>query len=99
MKLVLLAGTLTFANEWVQTQSINWRIPVATVLAAAATASVGKLSPGGAAGLGVMALVVAATTPFNGKSPVQAVSGLINGSPATVKTTATVMAKPATKVP
>jgi hypothetical protein len=84
MKIVLLAGTLTFSNEWLQTREINWRIPVATVLAAAATAGVGRVSPNGAATLGVMALIVAAATPLNGKSPIQQISSVVNGSP-TVK--------------
>jgi hypothetical protein len=89
MKLVLLAGGLTFTNEWLQTKKVNWRVPVATVLAAAATGGIGSISPGGAAGLGVMALVVAAATPLNGKSPIQQISSVVNGSPATKKTSAT----------
>jgi hypothetical protein len=90
MKLVLLAGTLTFANEWIQpdssgAHSINWRVPVATVLAAAAVAGVGAISPGGGVGLGLMALIVAATTPLNGKSPVQQLASVVN-APATANT-------------
>jgi hypothetical protein len=80
MKLVLLAGTLTLGNEWLQTRELNWRIPVATVLAAAATAGVGKISPGGGTSLGVMALIVAAATPLNGKSPIQEIGTVVNGS-------------------
>jgi len=82
MKLVLVAGTMTFANEWYQNHDINWRIPVATVLAAAMVAGVGKVSPAGGAGLGVMALIVAAVTPLNGKSPVQQLQTVV-GSPVT----------------
>lgn len=78
MKLVLTAGTLTFINEWVQTKEINWRVPVATVLAAAAVAGVGTVSPGGATSLGVMALIVAAATPLNGKSPIQEIALVVN---------------------
>jgi hypothetical protein len=80
MKLVLLAGTLTFANEWLQTHEVNWRVPVATVLAAAVTAGIGKLSSGGATSLGLMALIVAAATPINGKSPIQEIGTVVNGS-------------------
>lgn len=89
MKLVLLAGTLTFSNEWLQTKQINWRVPVATVLAAAATAGIGRVSPGGATSIGVMALIVAAATPLNGKSPIQEVSGVVNKSSPTPKTSGT----------
>jgi hypothetical protein len=78
MKLVLLAGTLTFTNEWIQSHEVNWRIPVATVLGAAAIAGVGSISSGAGTGLGLMALVVAATTPLNGKSPIQQISSTVN---------------------
>jgi hypothetical protein len=80
MKLVLLAGTLTFTNEWLQTHEVNWRVPVATVLAAAVTAGIGKLSSGGATSLGLMALIVAAATPINGKSPIEEIGTVVNGS-------------------
>jgi hypothetical protein len=81
MKMVLVAGTLTLANEWLQTKDINWRVPVATVLAAAAVAVIGKVSPNGGTALGVMALIVAAATPLNGKSPIQQIGATVN-SPA-----------------
>ncbi len=93
MKLVLLAGTLTFANEWLQTKEVNWRVPVATVLAAAAVAGVGKVSSGGATGLGVMALIVAASTPLNGKSPIQQIGAVVNSSPNPFKKTTTAKVK------
>jgi hypothetical protein len=92
MKLVLLAGSLTFSNEWLQTRELNWRVPVATVLAAAATAGLGRVSPGGATGLGVMALIVAAATPLNGKSPIQEIGSVVNSrSSVKTKTTGTVV--------
>jgi hypothetical protein len=91
MKLVLVAGSMTFANEWYQAHEINWRIPVATVLAAAIVAGVGKVSPGGGAGLGVMALIVAAVTPLNGKSPVQQLTTIVG--PPTAKGSATTTQK------
>ena len=78
MKIVLLAGTLTFGNEWYQTHEINWKVPVATVVVAAATAGLGRVSPNGGVALGIMALIVAATTPLNGKSPVQEIAAVVN---------------------
>jgi uncharacterized membrane protein YjjB (DUF3815 family) len=78
MKLVLFAGTLTFGNEWLQSHEINWRIPVATVIAAAAVGAVGSISPNGGTSLGVMALIVAAATPLNGKSPIQQIDSVVN---------------------
>jgi hypothetical protein len=80
MKLVLVAGVMTFGNEWYQTHEVNWRVPVATVLAAAAVGAIGKASPNGGAGLGVMALIVAATTRLNGRSPVQELASVVNKS-------------------
>jgi hypothetical protein len=87
MKLVLVAGTLTFTNDWVQTRAINWRVPVATVLAAAAVAGIGKVSSGGATSLGVMAVIVAAATPLNGKSPIQEIASVVNQRSTMRKTT------------
>lgn len=84
MKLVVAAGALTFGNEWYQSHELNWRVLVATALAAAGTAGVGKLSPGAGTSLGVMALIVAAVTPFSGKSPVQQLQTIVNGQPSTV---------------
>lgn len=69
--LVLLTGGLTFTNEWLQTKEINWRIPVATLIAAAVVDGLSHLSPGGATALGVMTLIAGATVPINGKSPIQ----------------------------
>lgn len=90
MKLVLLAGSLTFANDWVQTREINWRVPVATVLAAAAVAGIGKVSSGGATSLGVMAVIVAAATPLNGKSPIQEIASVVGQRSRAHKTSTTV---------
>jgi hypothetical protein len=62
------------------------------VLAAAATAGLGRVSPGGATGLGVMALIVAAATPLNGKSPIQEIGSVVNSrSSVKTKTTGTVV--------
>ena len=90
MKLVLAAGALTFTNDWVQTRAINWRVPVATVLAAAAVAGIGKVSPGGATSLGVMAVIVAAATPLNGKSPIQEIALVVGQRSTAHKTKTTV---------
>jgi hypothetical protein len=84
--LVLTAGTLTFGNEWIQTHSINWRVPVATVLAAAVTDVLAKASPTAGTGLGIMALIVAATVPLNGKSPVQELTGILSAKSTTAST-------------
>ena|ERR1700747_3575498 len=66
--LVLAAGTGTFFNEWYQTGQVNWRVPIATMLGAAAVDGISHVSEGGATALGIMVLIAAATTRFNGKS-------------------------------
>ena len=91
MKLVLAAGSLTFANEWLQTKEINWRVPVATVLAAAAIGGIGSISGPAATSLGAMAVIVAAVTPLNGRSPIQEIGAVVNTS-RTAKTKATTTA-------
>lgn len=72
--LVLTAGSLTFANEWLQTGKLNWRVPVATLLGAGIMGAIGALSTGTANGLAVMVLIAAANTEFNGKSAVQEIA-------------------------
>lgn len=69
--LVLTAGVLTFGNEWLQTGQLNWRVPIATLLGAGILGAIGAISAGAANGLGVMVLIAAANTQFNGKSAVQ----------------------------
>jgi hypothetical protein len=79
--IVFIAGTLTFANEWYQTDKINWRVPIATFGAAWLMAGVAEVSGNTATGLAVMALIVACTTPFGGKSVVQEIASVV-GTPA-----------------
>lgn len=67
--IVLAAGTMTFANEWFQQPgTINWRIPVATLLGAGLMDLVSRLDNKAAIGLSVMIFIGAAVTPFNGES-------------------------------
>ena len=66
--LILTAGTLTFGNEWIQTGTPNWRIPVATFGAAFLFTGIDSISPKAGTALGVMVLIAAVTVRFNGKS-------------------------------
>lgn len=67
--IVLAAGTMTFVNEWFQEPgTINWRIPVATLLGAGMMDFLARLDSGAAIGLSVMIFIGAAVTPFNGVS-------------------------------
>jgi hypothetical protein len=78
--LVLAAGTLTFGNEWYQTHQLNWRVPVATLLAAGAVSGVSKASPKGSTALGFMVLIGAVVTPFRGKSPAEELASIVSGT-------------------
>jgi len=72
--LVLAAGALTFGNEWLQTDQLNWRIPIATLIGAGVVGLIGQLSPGAGNGLGFLVLIAAANTRLNGKSPIDELS-------------------------
>jgi hypothetical protein len=78
--LIIVTGTITFTNEWYQTKKINWRIPVATVLAALVFDGMGQLDANAATGLAAIAFLTAMTTEFNGKSVAATVSGLFPSS-------------------
>jgi len=66
--IILIAGGITFTNEWYQTHEINWRVPIATVLAAAVFDGLAKLDDKAAVGLSVIVLIGAFVNKVNGKS-------------------------------
>jgi hypothetical protein len=78
--IVLVAGGITFANEWYQTKDINWRVPIATALIAAGVEGISKLDDKAATGLAVMILIGAALTEFNGKSAAATLTDLFPNS-------------------
>lgn len=78
--LVVLAGAMTFANEWYQTGKANWRVPIATILAAALVGGLAAISPNASKAFGGIVLVGAATAKFGGKSVVQELNSAINGT-------------------
>lgn len=69
--IMLTAGTISFANEWLQTGTANFRIPVATFASALFLHGVEKIYPKAAVGLGVIILITVLVTPLHGKSPMQ----------------------------
>jgi hypothetical protein len=66
--IVLTAGTITFTNEWYQTKTINWRVPVATLILAGIFDGLARIDERAATGLSVMILIAAMLTKFGGKS-------------------------------
>jgi uncharacterized membrane protein YfcA len=83
--IVLIAGTMTFTNEWYQTKHANWRIPVATLLGAAILSAVGDVSPKAATGIAAMVLIGAASARFNGKSAIEELNSLVGVPTGTVQ--------------
>lgn len=79
--IVLTATAISFGNEWIQTNSINWRIPVAGLGTALFLDAVEHVEPKIAVGLAVIMLITVIGTPFNGKSPAQTAAGLLKGAP------------------
>jgi hypothetical protein len=80
--LVITAGAITFTNEWLQTNKPSFRPLVAGLVGSVAIAGVSKLSPKSGTALGVMVLIVAVTTKFNGKSAVSEFASVLPTTPA-----------------
>ena len=62
--ITLVAGGITFVNEWYQTKNIDWKVPLATAILAVGMQVFAELDNG------------AATTQFNGKSALDTVLAL-----------------------
>lgn len=69
--LMLVAGSISFGNEWLQTEKINWRVPIATLASAFFLDGIERLYPKAAVGLSVIVLITVVITPLHGKSPLQ----------------------------
>lgn len=67
--IILIAGTISFGNEWLQTSKPNFRIPIATLVSALFLDGVEKIYPKAATGLATIVLITVLFTPFQGKSP------------------------------
>ena len=79
--IILVAGTATFANEWYVTKKVNWRVPVATLLLAAAFDGLAHVDDKAAVGLSVIVLLGALTTKFHGKSVADTLAQLFGNQP------------------
>jgi hypothetical protein len=85
--LILIAGTATFATEWYNTKKVNFKVPVATLLAAAVFDGFAKLDDKAAIGIAVMVLLGALTTKWGGKSAVETVASAMTNVEKKPKTT------------
>jgi uncharacterized membrane protein YdcZ (DUF606 family) len=79
--LVLTAGAITFTNEWLQTNKPQFRPLVAGMVGAAIIAGVSDIAPRAGTALGIMVLIVAVTTEFNGKSAVSEFASVLPVTP------------------
>jgi hypothetical protein len=91
--IVLVAGAVTFTGEWYWTKTIDWKVPLATVLLAGGFEVLSNMDRNGATILSVMVLIGALSTKFNGNSAFDMIQALIGGGKAkaapTSKTPAT----------
>jgi hypothetical protein len=78
--ITLAAGGMTFVNEWYQTKNIDWKVPLATALLAVGMEVFSNVDNGAATAFSVIIFLGAATTKFNGKSPVDTVSALLSNT-------------------
>lgn len=85
--IVLTAGTITFANEWYQTQTVNWKIPLATILAGLLFDGLAHINDHAAVGLSVVVLIGAVTTKFGGKSVADSIAETFTKQPSSTPTT------------
>lgn len=96
--IILVAGGSTFVNEWMQTKNIDWKVPIATALAAAGMEGLAALDEKAALSISVMALIAAATTRFGNppKSTIDMINDIFQ-NPGPVKAQATATKLPASK--
>lgn len=72
--IILIAGTITFATEWYNTGKVNFKVPIATLLAAAVFDGLAKLDDKAAIGLSIMVLLGAVTVKWGGRSVVETIA-------------------------
>jgi hypothetical protein len=77
--IVLVAGAVTFTGEWYWNHQIDWKVPLATVLLAAAFEGLSNVDRNGATLLSIMVFAGAASTKFGGHSAFDMVTALIGG--------------------
>lgn len=77
--MIVLAGAVTFGNEWLQTDKPNWKVVPATLLAAWGFTALDKLSPRASVALATMGLIVAFSTKFGGKSAFEELQTTLKG--------------------
>jgi hypothetical protein len=91
--IVLVAGAVTFTGEWYWTKTIDWKVPLATILLAGGFEVLSNMDRNGATLLSVMVLVGALSTKFSGHSAFDMITTLIGGGKTATTPTAKTPAK------
>lgn len=81
--IVLTATTISFGNEWIQTEQVNFRVLVAGLAASLFLDGVEHISEPIGTGLATLMLVSVLLTPFNGNSPVGTLANYTQKKPVT----------------
>ena len=82
--LVLGTGGIAFTTKFYYTHEVDWKIVIATPVAAGLFSLLGKLDSNAAMALGAMALMAGATTKFNGHSFTDILLALGTGKASTI---------------
>lgn len=67
--IILTAGGISFANDFVQTKEPNFRIVIATLALALVFDGIEQINEPAAVGLSIMMLVTAMFAPIHGEAP------------------------------
>lgn len=79
---IVLTGTaISFANEWYQTDTPNFRILLAGMGVALLFDGIEQLDQKAAVGLSIIFVITVLLTPFNGKAPTQTLLSATQGVP------------------
>ncbi len=75
--IVLAAGGISFANEWYNDNTPNFRIVVATLGVALLFDGIERINEGAAVGLASIMLITVLITPIHKKTPVDTVNDIL----------------------
>lgn len=71
--IVLTSTGIVLANEWYQTNKVNFRVAIAGLGVALVFSGIEKINEKAGVGLSVIMLITVLMTPINGKTPAQTV--------------------------
>jgi hypothetical protein len=77
--IVLLSGAVTFTGEWYWNKTIDWKVPLATILLAGGFEVMSNMDRNGATLLSLMVFAGAMSTKFSGHSAFDMVTALLSG--------------------